>query len=235
MPKQSPPSGQPFAGRISDWVLLNNHHLIAFNKPAGLPVQPDKSGDQALNQIGAAYAHLSLRPIHRLDRPVSGVVLLAKKPTAQTVISQQFANGDVDKTYLAVVAERPAEDAGNLTHFLRESGPNNRTTIEASAGDGLRKAELSYRYLGGSERYHLLEVKLLTGRKHQIRAQLHAIGCPIRGDRKYGFKRSLPGGVIDLHAWKLAFNHPVSNERIALVAPPPARPVWAAFADLLGK
>lgn len=219
-----------YAGRIGDWVLENNHQFIAFNKPGGLPVQPDKTNDLALSQMGAAYARTSIQPIHRLDRPVSGVVLMAKKASAQKAITKQFQEGTVAKTYLAIVAEKPAEEKGVLVDFLSEQGgKTNKTTVTSSDIPGARRAELAYEYLGSSERYHLLKVQLKTGRKHQIRAQLAHIGCPIRGDVKYGFKRKQPGGLIDLHAWKISFDHPVSKERLTLVAPPPERPVWAAF------
>lgn len=232
MPKREN-NHQQFEGRIGDWVLDNNHQFIAFNKPAGLGVQPDRSGDLALSQMGAAYTRTDLNPINRIDRPVSGIVLMSKKASAQKAISKQFAEGTVEKVYLAVVAERPAQDEGILEDFLLEKGnKGNQTTIAASDTPGVRRAELSYKYLASGDRYHLLEVRPKTGRKHQIRVQLSNIGCPLRGDTKYGFKRSLPGGVIDLHAWKLAFNHPVSGEKIQLKAPLPNRPIWEIAAGL---
>lgn len=224
------PKDQRYAGRIGDWVLYNNHQLIAFNKPGGLAVQPDRSGDLALSQMGAAYTRTNIQAVHRLDRPVSGVILMAKKASAQTALTKQFTEGEVKKTYLAIVAERPAEDAGTLEHFLLEQGgKSNQSKIVSADTKGARKAILDYRYLGSSERYHLLEVMPQTGRKHQIRVQLASIGCPIRGDKKYGFKRSLPGGIIDLHAWKITFAHPVSKEEVALEAPLPTGPVWQGF------
>lgn len=221
-----------FPGRISDWILHKDNQLIAFNKPAGLNVQPDKTGDQSLLGMGAAYIRHDLYLIHRLDRPVSGVVLLGQKPSAQTAITKQLKKGTVEKTYLAVVGDRPEADEAELVHHL-SNAPGNRSAASLEPGANSRESRLSYRYLGSSDRYHLLEVKLHTGRKHQIRAQLAAIGSPIRGDQKYGFKRSNEDGAIDLHSYSLSYNHPVTDERVTHVAPAPETPVWQAFAGIL--
>lgn len=217
-----------FKGRIGDWVLYNNHQLIAFNKPSGLSVQPDRSGDLALSQMGAAYTRTDLQAINRLDRPVSGIVLMSKKARAQKQVSKQFQTGTVEKVYLAIVGERPPKDEDTLVHFLKEKGnKSNKTEVLDAEGPNTRRAELHYKYLASGERYHLLEIRPKTGRKHQIRVQLAAIGCPLRGDTKYGFKRSNEGGSIDLHSWKLTFAHPVSEEAVELVAPLPDGAVWA--------
>jgi 23S rRNA pseudouridine1911/1915/1917 synthase len=221
-----------FPGRPGDWVLYKDNQLIAFRKPAGMAVVPDKQKSPNLLQVGAAYARQDLYPIHRLDRPVSGVVLFAKKTTAQAKVSEQFRARSVEKTYLAIVGQRPPEDAATLEHFIREGKGNTSTAVDRS-DSAAKRAELRYRYLGSSDRYHLLEVRLITGRKHQIRAQLGAIGCPLRGDTKYGFKRSNEGGTIDLHAYTLSFDHPVSGARVELKAPPPGGAVWDAFSDHL--
>ena len=221
-----------FPGRPGDWVLYKDNQLIAFSKPAGLAVVPDKKKSANLLQIGAAYVRQDLYPIHRLDRPVSGVVLFAKKTSAQAGVSAQFQARTVDKTYLAVVAERPAKDADTLHHYIRE-GKGNTSEIVDQSDPASKRAELSYRYLGSSDRYHLLEIKLMTGRKHQIRAQLGAIGSPLRGDTKYGFKRSNEGGTIDLHAYELTFEHPVSGKAISLKAPLPEEVVWEALREYL--
>lgn len=222
---------QRFPGRPGDWVLHKDNQLIAFNKPAGLAVAPDRDGNANLLQIGAAYVRHDLYPVHRLDRPVSGVVLFAKKPTAQTKLSEQLKAGTVKKQYLAVVGERPEEDRGTLIHHLADGRGNSSEVRPKSAGG--KRAELNYDYLGASDRYHLLLVTLITGRKHQIRAQLGAIGNPVRGDEKYGFKRANPDRRIDLHAYRLGFDHPISGQRLHLVAPLPEGPVWAAFSDLV--
>ena len=222
-----------FPGRPGDWVLYKDNQLIAFNKPAGMPSVPDKKKSTNLLQVGAAYTRHDLYPIHRLDRPVSGVVLFAKKPSAQTSLTEQFKSRTVEKTYLAVVGERPEKDADTLVHFIRE-GKGNQVEVVESSDRTAKRSELRYRCLGSSDRYHLLEVTLVTGRKHQIRAQLGAIGSPIRGDEKYGFKRSNPDNSIDLHAYTLAFDHPISGSRVELRAPVPEGAVWEAFMGVLG-
>ena len=221
-----------FPGQISDWILHKDNQIVVFNKPNGLPIQPDRSGNADLLSLGAAYAHHDLYLVHRLDRPVSGVVVLGQKAGAQTELTHQFKAGTVGKQYLAVVGERPARDADTLVHFLKNDS-GNRSAASDTEVTGARRAELDYRYLASSERYHLLAVTLKTGRKHQIRAQLAAIGCPVRGDRKYGFKRSNPGGSIDLHAYRLSFQHPGSGAPVSYVAPPPEGPVWRAFAEAI--
>ncbi len=226
------PEQPRFPGRPGDWVLYKDNQLIAFNKPAGLAAVPDKKGSANLLQIAAAYTRHDLYPIHRLDRPVSGVILFGKKPSAQAEVSAQFKARSVEKTYLAIVAERPAKDADTLVHFIREGKGNNAEIVD-SEDKTAKRAELRYRYLGSSDRYHLLEITLVTGRKHQIRAQLGAIGCPIRGDEKYGFKRANTDNSIDLHAYTLAFEHPISGSRVALQAPLPEQPVWQAFTGLI--
>ncbi|PHI18647.1 RNA pseudouridine synthase [Lewinellaceae bacterium SD302] len=232
MPKQEKEAPR-FKGRISDWVLYNNHQLIAFNKPAGLSVQPDRSGDLALSQMGAAYTRTDLQAVNRLDRPVSGVVLMAKKARAQKQVGKQFEAGSVEKVYLAIVGERPPKDEDTLVNFLREKNhKNNKTEVAAEEGPDTRRAELHYKYLASGERYHLLEIRPKTGRKHQIRVQLAHLGCPLRGDTKYGFKRSNEGGVIDLHSWKLTFAHPVSGEAVELKAELPEGAVWEIAKEL---
>lgn len=221
-----------FPGRPGDWVLYKDNQLIAFNKPAGLASAPDKKGSANLLQIGSAYTRHDLYPIHRLDRPTSGVILFGKKPAAQAQVSEQFKARTIAKTYLAIVGERPEKDTDTLVHFLREGKGNNAEIVDSSDKTA-KRAELQYRYVGSSDRYHLLEITLITGRKHQIRAQLGAIGSPIRGDEKYGFKRANPDRTIDLHAHTLAFEHPISGSRVELEAPLPEGAVWEAFSTLL--
>lgn len=230
MAKPTPPPR--FPGRIGDWVIHKDNQLMVFSKPAGLAVQPDRAGNPNLQQIGAAYARHDLYLIHRLDRPVSGVVVFGRRAAAQAALTEQLRQRTVEKTYLAVVAERPPTESGTLQHHLVER-KHNRSEAYGEKQPTSKRAELRYRLLGSSERYHLLEIDLVTGRKHQIRAQLAAIGCPVRGDEKYGFRRANPGGGIDLHAHRIAFDHPTSGQRISLTAPPPDTPVWAAFAELL--
>ncbi len=222
------PSPPRFPGRISDWILYKDKQLLVFNKPAGLSVAPDRTPGPNLLGLGAAYARHDLYLIHRLDRPVSGAIVYGKKPSAQTALTEQFKAGTVEKTYLAVVATRPEAGSGTLTHYLSD-GKGNKTTVSETPAEGTREARLDYTYLASSDRYHLLEIKLHTGRKHQIRAQLAAIGSPIRGDEKYGFKRANEDGTVDLHARSIAFNHPTSDKRQEHLAPLPETPIWQAF------
>ena len=217
---------------IGDWVLYKNNQLIAFNKPAGLPAQADKTGDKSLLQLGEIYCKSKLYLIHRLDRPASGVILFAKTKTAVGALNDQFRERAVHKKYLAVVKDMPPEQEDTLRHFLAKNQQSNRSKTVEEAEDG-QLSELKYRLLGSSKNYHLLEIELITGRHHQIRAQLAAIGCPIKGDVKYGARRSNRDRSIHLHAWTLAFRHPVSGEEVTLIAPPPADPVWDAFGEII--
>ncbi|NUN98979.1 MAG: RNA pseudouridine synthase [Saprospiraceae bacterium] len=222
--------------RIGDLVLYKNNQLVAFNKPAGIPVQDDTTGDKSLLALGSIYTQSKLQVIHRLDRPASGVVLFSKTQNALVALNEQFRSRQIRKTYLAVVQEMPPAPEGELKHFVGKKSTANRSSAEATEDPDLKEAVLSYRLLGSSDRYHLLEINLITGRHHQVRAQLAAIGCPIKGDVKYGARRGNRDRSIHLHAWKLAFTHPVSGEAVELTAPPPAGdPVWEAFAPLLEK
>ncbi len=216
--------------KIGDWVLYKNNQLIAFNKPANMPVQDDTSGSKSLLSLGEIYAKSSLFLIHRLDRPATGVVLFAKTRGALVSLNDQFKNKEVEKTYLAVVKNLPPQPEGVLIHYLKKNARQNRSIISEQETPGSKRAELHYKVIGSIENYYLLEIDLVTGRHHQIRAQLGAIGCPVKGDDKYGFKRTNPDHSIHLHAWKLRFRHPVSGEMEKIVAPVPAGdPVWAAF------
>ncbi len=219
-------------GTIGDRILYKNNQFIAFNKLPGIPTQPDKTGDKSLLQLAEIYSKSSLYLAHRLDRPASGVVLFAKTKTAIRSLNEQFQQRSIRKTYLAVVKNLPPEKEGTLRHFLSKNQKVNRSkTVEEEQGGQL--AELNYRVLGSSDNYHLLEIELITGRRHQIRSQLAAIGCPVKGDVKYGFRRSNPDRSIHLHAWKLVFRHPISGESVELQAAPPADPVWDAFSAII--
>nr|MBP6829000.1 RNA pseudouridine synthase [Saprospiraceae bacterium] len=181
-----------------------------------------------------AYCKQPLHAVNRLDRPVSGLVVFAKTKSAMTALTEQFRNRSVEKTYLAVVQELPAEPEGTLVHFLRKNEAKNLAKAFTEEQPGTERAEIRYRLLGSSERYHLLEIQLITGRHHQIRAQLAAIGSPVKGDVKYGFRRSNRDRSIHLHAWRIAFDHPVSGERIRLEALPPKEDaVWKALSVFL--
>lgn len=223
-------------------ILYEDNHLIAVNKPWGALVQADRSGDATLadgvrEYIRREYAkpgRVFLGTIHRLDRPTSGVVLFAKTGKGLSRMNAAFREGRVSKTYWAVVDAPPPQDSGELVHYLRKDQRRNKSYVTDEAAPGARKATLSYRLLASSDRYHLLEVEIGTGRHHQIRSQLWAIGCHVKGDLKYGAARSNPEGGIHLHARGLAFPHPVREERIQIVAPPPQDPLWQAFVGMLG-
>ncbi|HMO41322.1 MAG TPA: RNA pseudouridine synthase [Saprospiraceae bacterium] len=215
---------------IGDLVLYKNNQFIAFNKPANVPVQADKTGDKDLLGLGEIYTKSTLHLIHRLDRPATGVVLFAKTSGALAALNEQFQNRSVQKTYLAVVKNAPPHDEGTLLHFLRKNARQNRSFATETETPGSKRAELQYRLIGSSDNYQLLEIRLISGRHHQIRAQLSAIGCPVKGDDKYGFRRANADHSIHLHAWKLRFQHPISGNWEEIVAPLPAHdPVWAAF------
>jgi 23S rRNA pseudouridine1911/1915/1917 synthase len=214
---------------IGDLVLYKNNQLIAFNKPAGIGVQPDKTEEKTLVDLAEIYTKSNLYLIHRLDRPASGVVLLAKNKNALAALNQQFKEREIDKVYLAVVKQAPTEREGKLVHYTIKDGKRNKSLARDEAREGSKRAELSYRVLGQSDHYTLLEIKIITGRHHQIRAQLAAIGSPIKGDVKYGARRGNKDRSIQLHAWKLQFRHPVSGEREEVIAPVPDDAIWRAF------
>jgi 23S rRNA pseudouridine1911/1915/1917 synthase len=210
--------------------LYKNNQLIAFAKPAGIAVQPDDTGDTSLQQQAEAYCQHPLHVLHRIDRPVSGVVLFGKSASAARAIGAQLQARSVHKTYLAVVAEAPAEPEGTLIHYIYKQSAKNRSSAYTEERPDTERAELKYRVVASSDRYHLLEINLITGRHHQVRAQLSAIGCPIKGDVKYGARRSNGDRSIHLHAWKMQFKHPVSDEVVTLEAPlPEGDAVWDFF------
>lgn len=215
--------------KIGDLVIYKNNQLIAFNKPPGLAVQPDPSGQKSLQELAEIYTQSKVEIVHRIDQPTSGVVLFAKTTKAVQQINEQFQNRQIQKYYLAVVAERPEADQGTLRHFLKKQTHGNKTIASETEIDGGKEGVLNYQYLASSDRYHLLQIELITGRHHQIRAQLGAVGNPVKGDVKYGFRRSNKDRSIHLHAWKLSFLHPVSQEREWLQAPLPSDPVWDAL------
>ena len=215
--------------KISDWVLYKNNQLIAFNKPAGVPIQPDKTEEKSLQDLGEIYAKSNLFIIHRIDRPASGVVVLAKSKKGLAKMNAQFQERTIKKTYLAVVKKAPEKAEGQLVHFLRKNEKANKTQVFEESVKGGKKAVLNYRIISKSDNYTLLEIDLETGRHHQIRAQLAKIGSPIKGDVKYGARRSNKDRSIHLHAWKLSFKHPVTSETVELVADMPDDSIWNFF------
>lgn len=210
--------------------IYKNNQLIAFNKPAGIAVPPDKTGDTSLQEMAEAYCQHPLHAIHRIDRPVSGVVLFARSKSAMTAMTEQLRQRTVLKEYLAVVQNAPPQPAGALVHYIKKNAGKNLALAYPEELPNSERAELEYLLLESSERYHLLHIRLITGRHHQIRAQLSAIGCPIKGDVKYGARRGNSDRSIHLHAWRMTFDHPVSGERVQLEAPlPDTDAVWRAF------
>ena len=219
-------------------VLYEDNHLIIVNKQTGEIVQGDKTGDTPLSDIVKDWlkekhnkpGNVYLGVVHRLDRPVSGVVLFAKTSKALPRLNKMFAEHDkVSKTYWAIVQNRPAAPQGTLTHWLTRNEKNNTARAYDHEVPGSKKAVLDYKLIASSERYHLLEVHLHTGRHHQIRCQLAKMGCPIKGDLKYGSPRSNPDGSISLHARNLTLEHPVSHESISITAPVPNEKLWLAI------
>ena len=219
-------------------VLYEDNHIIVVNKAVGEIVQGDKTGDVPLSEIVKDWikqkhhkpGNVFLGVVHRLDRPVSGVVVFAKTSKALPRLNRLFAEHDkVRKTYWAITANVPEQTEGRLTHWLTRNEKTNTARAYDHEVPGSKKAVLDYRVLAHSERYHLLEVHLLTGRHHQIRCQLAKIGCPIKGDLKYGAKRSNPDGGISLHARELVMEHPVSHQEIRVVADAPKGSMFELF------
>lgn len=220
-------------------VLYEDNHIIAVNKTSSEIVQGDKTGDEPLSETLKKYlkekynkpGEVFLGVTHRLDRPVSGVVIFAKTSKALTRLNEMFRNQEVKKTYWAIVKDRPVETEGRLEHYLVRNEKQNKSVAHIKMVPNAKKASLSYKLISHSDNYFLLEVQLETGRHHQIRCQLAKMGCPIKGDLKYGFARSNPNGGISLHARYVEFVHPVSKQLIQITAPCPADDkLWEAVA-----
>jgi 23S rRNA pseudouridine1911/1915/1917 synthase len=219
-------------------VLYEDNHIIVVNKQSGEIVQGDKTGDTPLSDIVKVYlkekynkpGNVFLGVVHRLDRPVSGVVLFAKTSKALPRLNKLFAEHEkVKKTYWAIVANKPPQENGTLTHWLTRNEKTNTAKAYDREVPNSKKAVLDYRLVAASDRYFLLEIQLHTGRHHQIRCQLAKMGCPIKGDLKYGAPRSNPDGSICLHARHLELEHPVSHEQLSITAPVPQDALWRAF------
>lgn len=215
-------------------ILFEDSHLIAINKKSSQIVQPDKTGDLSLDQAVKEYFknrhHLSgniqAGIIHRIDRRASGVVLFAMTDESLAGMNRLFREGQVRKIYWAVTGNIPEEKSGRLDHFLKKNEKLNKSYAYREPVKGARPASLLYKIIKRSDRYYLIEIELLTGRHHQIRCQLASIGCPIKGDLKYGFPRSNKDGSISLHARSLSFIHPVTQEPVSIIAPVPEDNLW---------
>jgi len=215
-------------------VVYEDNHIIIVSKQSGEIVQGDKTGDRPLSDIVKDYIKeryakpgaVFLGVVHRLDRPVSGLVVFARTSKALTRLNKMFAEGEVHKTYWAIVQHRPQQDEGTLEHWLVRNEQQNKSYAYDRERPNAKRAVLKYRVIGQSDRYWLLEVRLLTGRHHQIRCQLSAMGCPIKGDLKYGAQRSNPDGSISLLARRIEFIHPVSKLPIVVESPLPDDNLW---------
>ena len=222
---------------VEDRILYEDNHLIVVDKMCGELSQGDDTGDQTLADAVKAYlkrkyskpGNVYLGIPHRLDRPTSGVMVYARTEKALVRLNEAFRTDDVSKTYWAIVDRLPPKDSDTLTHYIVRGSQANKSTAYMKEVKGSKKAVLKYTLLASSERYHLLGIELYTGRHHQIRAQLKAIGLHIKGDLKYGFPRSNPDGGICLHARRIEFTHPVRKERLTIVAPPPRDALWDWF------
>ena len=218
-------------------VIYEDNHLIAVNKTCREIVQGDKTGDQPLSEMLKAWlkkkyakpGNVFIGVAHRLDRPVSGVVLFAKTSKALARLNTMFRDGKVKKTYWAIVKNRPPKDEDEVVNWLVRNENQNKSFAFDNERPGAKKAILHYRLVAASDRYFLLEIDLKTGRHHQIRCQLAHLGCPIRGDLKYGYSRSNRDGGISLHARSASFIHPVSQLPVQIVAPGPDDPLWRAL------
>lgn len=220
-------------------ILYEDNHIIAVFKKSSDLSQGDKTGDAPLDEeikryIAVKYnkkGEVFLGVVHRLDRPVSGVMLYARTSKALERLNEMFREGSIKKTYFAIVKERPPEDEATIEHFLKKNEKQNKTYVYDSEVKGSKKGSLTYRLKARSEKYYLLEVDLHTGRHHQIRAQLAKIGCPVKGDLKYGFPRSNDDGGISLFARKIEFVHPVRKEPVKIMAHFPEGDIWHVFSN----
>lgn len=217
-------------------VLFEDNHIIIVNKRSGDITQGDKTGDTPLSDIVKAYikekynksGNVFLGVVHRLDRPTSGVIIFARTSKALERLNKMLRDKKIDKTYWAVVKNHPKNEKDTLINYLKKNPKNNKSSISNKEILGSKRAILHYQVIKKLDNYALLEIDLETGRHHQIRTQLSGIGFPIKGDLKYGFNRSNKDGSIHLHARKIEFTHPVSKEKIKVVAPTPNEVIWNA-------
>ena len=222
---------------IADRILYEDNHVIVVNKLPSELTQGDKTGDAILPDLIKSYlkekyqkpGNVFLGVVHRLDRPTSGALVFARTSKALERLNAQFRDKETNKVYWAIVGQKPTSASGSMVHYLKKNEAQNKSYVVAETTPGAKKATLHYQQIATSERYFLLEVQLETGRHHQIRCQLANMGCIIKGDLKYGDKRSNPDGSICLHARTLSFEHPTTKERIAVTAPLPKLGIWGAF------
>lgn len=222
-------------------VLYEDNHILVANKPNNMLVQADTTGDVALEDLAKQYIKIKynkpgavfLNAVHRIDRPVSGVVVFARTSKALTRLNEQFRSKEIKKTYWAIVKNRPKAESATLEDYIRRDAKKNKSFVCQKDAKDAKLARLSYSLIASSENYHLLEIDLHTGRHHQIRCQLSHMGCPIKGDLKYGAERSNKDGGISLHARSVEFIHPVTKESIKITAPVPEDNLWKALSESL--
>ncbi len=228
---------------LEERILYEDNHLIIVNKLCGELVQGDRTGDETLADLVKHYLKVTYKKEgnvylgipHRLDRPTSGIVVYAKTEKALVRLNELFRGSSVKKIYWAVVGNLPSQREGTLIHHMVRNTKQNKSVANPIERKGSKVAKLDYRVVASSTNYHLLEIELHTGRHHQIRAQLAAIGLHIKGDLKYGSPRSNPDGGICLHARSIAFIHPVKKEELSIVASPPRDALWNAFLEQVGE
>jgi 23S rRNA pseudouridine1911/1915/1917 synthase len=209
---------------IRDLILFQDHHLVVCNKPAGMPVQEDLSKDPSLHRLLQAYCKLDLYLCHRIDRPVSGLVVLSKNPAAAANINEQLSKNRIIKEYLAIVEKKEIADSGILIDKLVKSSTQKKSFISETSE--AKESRLQYTVLHTLDQYLLLTIKLTTGRFHQIRSQLSNAGIPVRGDVKYGARRKNKDRSIGLHSWKVIFTHPSTNQKLEFKAELPENDIW---------
>ena len=222
-------------------IIFEDNHLLVINKDAGVLVQGDKTGDTPLSDLAKAYVkekyqkpgEVFMGVIHRIDRPVSGLVLMARTSKALERMNEQFKNREIEKKYLAVVRNRPPANAGNLVHWLIKNPETNVTKAYEKEVPNSMRSELNYKLIGELDGFYLLDVNPITGRPHQIRVQLASMNCPIVGDNKYGYPRGNKDKSICLHAHQVKFMHPVKKEEMQLFAALPLDPFWQKFLPLI--
>jgi len=218
-------------------ILYEDNHLIIVNKAISDIVQGDKTGDESLDKKIKAFikvrdnkpGNVYLGIPHRLDRPVSGAIIYTKTSKALSRVNESFREGRAEKIYHAIVKEKPSPVSGKLENYIRKNEKQNKSYITSENAAGAKLAKLEYKLIGSSDNYHLLEIKLLTGRHHQIRVQLATIGCSIKGDLKYGFPRSNKNGGISLHARSISITHPTTGELVFVEAPYPGDDIFGVF------
>src|SRR6056297_3189505 len=220
-------------GSISGYIIENNQQFLVMNKPGGMPAQDDGTKDSSLHQLAEIYCKHPVKVVHRIDRPSSGLVVFAKNKKAAIDLSRQWKDREISKFYLAAVANTGKIKTGRWEDLLWHNRKNNKSYIVDHMDDGAQLAQMDVEVLGEIDRYRLLNIQLITGRHHQIRAQLSHAGFPIKGDVKYGARRGHKDRSIRLHARTLKLTHPVSGESVDVRAPLPADGVWQAFDELL--